>query len=40
MCAYKYVFNKHVIKSGAGGGDEKRSTKSGADSEIYFRGAP
>ena len=32
-----YVFDKHVIEWGGG---EKRSGKSGADSGIYFSGAP
>ena len=35
MCAYKYVFNKHMFKGGGGGGG-----CSGADSRINYRGSP
>ena len=34
MCVYKYLYNEHMIQGCWGGGG-----KSGADSEIYYRGA-
>ena len=35
MCEYKYLFYKHMLLGGWGGG-----RRSETESEIYYRGAP